>query len=82
MMVIGISKVLKPKVDEDRNQRFSMLASCSRVKEVISFFLIYFIFKLYIIVLVLPNIKMNPPRYTCVISNSNTEFLEFLHSGY
>ena len=27
---------------------------------------IYFIFKLYIIVLVLPNIKMNPPQiYTC-----------------
>ena len=26
------------------------------------FFLIYFIFKLYIIVLVLPNIKMNPPQ--------------------
>ena len=32
-----------------------------------SFFLkLYFIFKLYIIVLVLPNIKMNPPQvYTC-----------------
>ena len=30
------------------------------------YFLFYFIFKLYIIVLVLPNIKMNPPRvYTC-----------------
>ena len=32
----------------------------------ILFFLIYFIFKLYIIVLVLPNIKMNPPQvYMC-----------------
>ena len=30
----------------------------------IIFFKFYFIFKLYIIVLVLPNIKMNP--YTCV----------------
>ena len=30
------------------------------------FFLFYFIFKLYIIVLVLPNIKMNPPQvYMC-----------------
>jgi len=30
------------------------------------FFKFYFIFKLYIIVLVLPNIKMNPPQvYTC-----------------
>ena len=30
------------------------------------FFLFYFIFKLYIIVLVLPNIKMNPPQvYVC-----------------
>ena len=30
------------------------------------FFLIYFIFKLYITVLVLPNIKMNPPQvYMC-----------------
>ena len=31
-----------------------------------SFFLFNFIFKLYIIVLVLPNIKMNPPQvYMC-----------------
>ena len=30
------------------------------------FILFYFIFKLYIIVLVLPNIKMNPPQvYMC-----------------
>ena len=29
-------------------------------------FLFYFIFKLYNIVLLLPNIKMNPYRYTCV----------------
>ena len=28
----------------------------------LSFFKFYFIFKLYIIVLVLPNIKMNPPQ--------------------
>ena len=35
---------------------------------VVIFFKFYFIFKLYIIVLVLPNIKMNLPRehmYTC-----------------
>ena len=33
----------------------------------IYFFLFYFIFKLYIIVLVLPNIKMNPPQvYMCI----------------
>ena len=33
---------------------------------VLFFFLISFIFKLYIIVLVLPNIKMNPPQaYMC-----------------
>ena len=31
-----------------------------------SFFLFYFIFKLYNIVLVLPNIEMNPPQvYLC-----------------
>ena len=30
--------------------------------QVFLFFLFYFIFKLYIIVLVLPNIKMNPPQ--------------------
>ena len=30
--------------------------------EPVGFFLYYFIFKLYIIVLVLPNIKMNPPQ--------------------
>ena len=30
------------------------------------FFKFYFIFKLYIIVLVLPNIKMNPPQVSCV----------------
>ena len=30
------------------------------------YFIFYFIFKLYIIVLVLPNIKMNPPQvYMC-----------------
>ena len=50
VMVTGISKVLKPKVDEDRNQTFFMVALCKRVKE--------------------------------VISSSNTEFLDFLHSGY
>ena len=34
--------------------------------EELSTFLFYFIFKLYIIVLVLPNIKMNPPQvYMC-----------------
>ena len=31
------------------------------------FFLFYFIFKLYIIVLVLPNIKMNPPQVLKII---------------
>ena len=32
----------------------------------------YFIFKLYIIVLVLPNIKMNPPQvYMCSIFESH-----------
>jgi len=35
-------------------------------KKCLFFFLFYFIFKLYIIVLVLPNIKMNPPQvYMC-----------------
>ena len=34
-----------------------------------NFILFYFIFKLYIIVLVLPNIKMNPPQvYMCSLS--------------
>ena len=34
----------------------------------IIFFKFYFIFKLYIIVLVLPNIKMNPPQvYMCFL---------------
>ena len=38
-----------------------------------SFFFFYFIFKLYITVLVLPNIKMNPPQvYMC--SPSRTPF--------
>ena len=45
------------------------LTSC-RIKESLlsqlSLFFFYFIFKLYIIVLVLPNIKTNPPQvYTC-----------------
>ena len=35
------------------------------------FFLFYFIFRLYIIVVVLPNIKMNPPQVD--ILNSTTE---------
>jgi len=34
--------------------------------QIFFFFKFYFIFKLYIIVLVLPNIKMNPPQvYMC-----------------
>ena len=34
------------------------------------FFKFYFIFKLYIIVLVLPNIKMNPPQvYMCSLAH-------------
>ena len=41
-------------------QRFYLKPDC---------FLFYFIFKLYIIVLVLPNIKMNPPQvYMCSLS--------------
>ena len=37
-----------------------------KIKNFVMFFLFYFIFKLYIIVLVLPNIKMNPPQvYMC-----------------
>ena len=39
---------------------------CSFAPPPFFFFKFYFIFKLYIIVLVLPNIKMNPPRvYMC-----------------
>ena len=35
-------------------------------RDCLFFFLFYFIFKLYVIVLVLPNIKMNPPQvYMC-----------------
>ena len=35
-----------------------------------SLYKFYFIFKLYIIVLVLPNIKMNPPQvYMCFLSD-------------
>ena len=36
------------------------------------FFKFYFIFKLYIIVLVLPNIKMNPPQVYKVLISPNT----------
>ena len=49
------------------------------------FFLFYFIFKLYKIVLVLPNIKMNPPQvYMIYISLSSlcscVMFSQFSHS--
>ena len=40
-------------------------------------FLIYFIFKLYIIVLVLPNIKMNPPQVYMCSPSSNITFEVF-----
>ena len=44
-----------------------MLLSCGVEED--SFFFFNFIFKLYIIVLVLPNIKMNPPQvYMCSLS--------------
>ena len=40
-------------------------AECQRI-DAFFFFKFYIIFKLYIIVLVLPNIKMNPPQlYMC-----------------
>ena len=46
-------------------QRHSSKASVLR-HSAFSLFFFYFIFKLYIIVLVLPNIKMNPPQvYMC-----------------
>ena len=41
-------------------------SACRIISTVFLFFLFYFIFKLYIIVLVLPNIKMNLPQvYMC-----------------
>ena len=45
---------------------------------------IFFIFKLYIIVLVLPNIKMNPPQvYMCSAYNSFiSSFLSDLHTVF
>ena len=49
-----------------------------RTYVVVALFFFYFIFKLYIIVLVLPNIKMNPPQvYMCIILNNflNDKFL-------
>ena len=54
---------------------------CTTVSQVTLFFF-YFIFKLYITVLVLPNIKMNPPQvYMCLFvqrgSNSWEAFLTY-----
>ena len=44
----------------------------------VPFILFYFIFKLYIIVLVLPNIKMNPPQvYMCSLKYLQSIFLSF-----
>ena len=55
-----------------QSKRFSRVFSNTTVQKhqifgtQLSFFFFYFIFKLYIIVLVLPNIKMNPPQvYMC-----------------
>ena len=48
-----------------KNQSFDYMGLCRKCN-VCFFFLFYFIFKLYIIVLVLPNIKRNPPQvYMC-----------------
>ena len=44
-----------------RNVKSVALRS-KRLSKSLSSFFFYFIFKLYIIVLVLPNIKMNPPQ--------------------
>ena len=48
-----------------------------------NFFLFYFIFKLYIIVLVLPNIKMNPPQVSLRIIWNKTLLASMLpiHAG-
>ena len=50
---------------QNSNKKSVESLSCSVVVDFFCF-LFYFIFKLYIIVLVLPNIKMNPPQvYMC-----------------
>ena len=42
------------------------------------FFKFYFIFKLYVTVLVLPNIKMNPPQvYMCYSILCSTLFIQY-----
>ena len=55
-------------LEKEMATHFSILFffSSSVKKKKSFFFKFYFIFKLYIIVLVLPNIKMNPPQvYMC-----------------
>ena len=55
-------------LEKEMATHFSILFffSSSVKKKNLFFFKFYFIFKLYIIVLVLPNIKMNPPQvYMC-----------------
>ena len=53
------------------NCTISTIHFCNIFLILLLFILFYFIFKLYIIVLVLPNIKMNPPQV--YILNSTTE---------
>ena len=49
-----------------RDQTMSFKSSALVAKFFVFFFKFYFIFKLYNIVLVLPNIEMNPPQvYMC-----------------
>jgi len=52
---------------------------CSKELQEIAFFFFNLIFKLYIIVLVLPNIKMNPPQvYMCSLNMLSRLVITFL----
>ena len=58
--------MLKKKDNLKEMDRFLEKFNLLRLMPIYLFFLFYFIFKLYIIVLVLPNIKINLPQvYMC-----------------
>ena len=63
---------------------YQIIALCQELyndlgKHYLIFFKFYFIFKLYIIVLVLPNIKMNPPQVYIILLPTWPISYNYLH---
>ena len=73
------TRVYANEVTQDETSRDSFMGAAHPKNQL--FFFFYFIFKLYKIVLVLPNIKMNPPQlYITFLPRSKRLLISWLQS--